>query len=262
MSKDLKQTIKVEEIKMNRIKLVMEYLGTNFSGFQVQPNKRTVQGEVESALQTILGTPVKIYASGRTDAGVHSLGQVAHFDTEKEVDCGFLLHKLNELTASDITILSVEPVSLDFDSRFSVKRKTYEYRFYLSRFDRAIMIGRALRVNDNINVARMKEATKYLVGTYDFSSFVARKSGKTDFVRTIYSADIVEGDDGLYKFVITGNGFLYNMVRIIMGTLLDVGAGRKEPGDILNIINGKSRALAGKTVPPVGLYMKRVEYLL
>lgn len=245
---------------MRRIKLVMEYLGTDFSGFQVQPNKRTVQGEVERVLTEIMGERIKIYASGRTDAGVHSLGQVAHFDTEKEVDCSFVIHQLNSMLPTDITIKEVCEVPLDFDSRFSVKRKTYGYKFYLSRFERAMFLNRALRVNDNVNIEKMKDACKYLIGTFDFTSFVARKSGKTDFVRTIYSAEIKDIDDGLFEFVISGNGFLYNMVRIIVGTLIDIGSGRKNPEDMKKIIDAKDRSLAGKTVLPHGLYMKKVEY--
>lgn len=245
---------------MQRIKLIMEYVGTGFSGFQIQPGKRTVQGEVEKILTELVGEKVKIYASGRTDAGVHSLGQVAHFDTEKEIGEKYLQHKLNKALPSDITINSVEKVSDDFDSRFSVKRKTYVYKFYLSRYERANFVGRALRVNDNVDVERMKEACKYLIGTHDFTSFVARKSGKTDFVRTIYDAMITDMGAGLYEFEISGNGFLYNMVRIIMGTLIDIGSGRKSPQDMKKVIEGKNRSLAGKTVLAHGLYMKSVDY--
>lgn len=245
---------------MQRIKIVMEYIGTNFSGFQTQPNKRTVQGEVERVLSAGVGEIVKIYASGRTDAGVHSLGQVAHFDTGKEVDEKFLHHYLNNNLPSDITVSSVQKVGTDFDSRFSVKKKTYVYKFYLSRYERAIYAGRALRVNDNVKIERMQAACKYLLGTHDFTSFVARKSGKTDFVRTIFDAKITEQESGLYEFEISGNGFLYNMVRIIMGTLIEVGSGRREPEDMKKIIEGRERSLAGKTVVAHGLYMKAVEY--
>ena len=245
---------------MQRIKLVMEYVGTGFSGFQIQPGKRTVQGEVEKLLTELVGEKVKIYASGRTDAGVHSLGQVAHFDTDKEIDVRFLQHKLNEGLSNDITINSIEKVTSDFDSRFSVKKKTYVYKFYLSRYERANFVNRALRVNDNVDVNKMREACKYLIGTHDFSSFVARKSGKTDFVRTIYDAKITDMGAGLFEFEISGNGFLYNMVRIIVGTLNDIGSGRKSPQDKQKVNEGKYRSLAGKTVLAHGLYMKSVDY--
>lgn len=245
---------------MKRIMLVMEYLGTDFSGFQAQPNKRTVQGEVEKVLSEILNQEIKIYASGRTDAGVHSLGQVAHFDIECEVDVKRLHYELVNRLPQDISVSKVDEVSLDFDSRFSVKKKTYVYKFYLSRYERAVFRGRALRVNDNVDVNKMAEACKYLVGTHDFKSFVTKKSGKTDFVRTIYSAKITAREEGIYEFEVCGNGFLYNMVRIIMGTLIDIGSGRKKPEELKNIIDGKARAMAGKTVLPYGLYMKKVEY--
>lgn len=245
---------------MQRIVLVFEYVGTNFAGFQIQPNKRTVQGEVERVLTELMGEPVKIYASGRTDAGVHSLGQVAHFDTEKQVDCNRLLFELNNKGIEDVGFLKVFRVSQTFDSRFSVKVKTYSYRFYLSRFERVMYKNRALRVNDNVDIMKMKEGLPYLIGTHDFTSFVARKSGKTDFVRTIFSAEINTLGDGLYELEISGNGFLYNQVRIIMGTLIDIGAGRKKSSAMQDIILGKNRSLAGKTVPPYGLYMKSVKY--
>lgn len=238
----------------------MEYLGTDFKGFQAQPNKRTVQGEVERVLSEILNQEIKIYASGRTDAGVHSLGQVAHFDIEGEVDVKRLHYELVNRLPQDISVSRVEEAPLDFDSRFSVKRKTYVYKFYLSRYERAVFRGRALRVNDNVDVSKMMEACKYLVGTHDFKSFVTKKSGKTDFVRTIYSAKITASEEGIYEFEVCGNGFLYNMVRIIMGTLIEVGSGRKAPQELKNIIDGKARAMAGKTVLPYGLYMKKVEY--
>lgn len=245
---------------MFRYKLVFEYLGTNFSGYQVQPQKRTVQGEVEKVLSEIIGETVKIYASGRTDAGVHSLGQVAHFDTEKTLNESLVKSKMSKLLPKDISLHSFSLVSNDFDARFSVKKKTYVYKFYLSRYERAVFNGLALRVNDNVDVCKMKDACKYLVGTHDFTSFVARKSGKTDFVRTIYSAEITESGDGLYLFRISGNGFLYNMVRIIMGTLLKIGSSDKPPIYMKEVVDGKNRALAGKTVSPCGLYMEKVEY--
>lgn len=245
---------------MRRIAIVFEYVGTNFSGYQSQPQKRTVQGEMESIISLILDQPTKIYASGRTDSGVHSLGQVAHFDTEKSFNLGWFQDKLNSLLPEDISIQKVFEAEEGFDSRFSVKEKTYGYRFYLSRYERATMRNRALRVNDNVDIEKMKEACKYLIGEHDFKSFVARKSGKEDFVRTVYSAYIDEMTDGLYEFCISGNGFLYNMVRIIVGTLIDIGSGRKKPEDMKKIIDGKDRNLAGKTVAPYGLYMKSVKY--
>ena len=245
---------------MERIKLVVQYNGKNFSGWQVQPEKRTVQGELEKVLEFLLKEKVKTYASGRTDAGVSSYGQVVHFDTDKEIVTKSLLVSLNGLLPEDVAVTSCEKVSNNFDARFSVKKKTYMYRFYISRFRLPLFEENAFRVNDYVNLEKMKEACKYFIGTHDFGSFVSKKSGKTDFVRTIYDAKIVELFDGLYAFEITGNGFLYNMVRIIFGTILKAGYGQIKPQEVQNILEGKSRALAGKTMPAKALVMKKVEY--
>ena len=245
---------------MERIKLVVQYNGKDFCGWQVQPNKRTVEGELEKVLEFLLKEKIKTFASGRTDAGVSSYGQVVHFDANEEVDTNKLHTSLNGLLPKDIAIVSCEKVSSDFDARFSVKKKTYWYRFYISRFELPLFEDFAFRVNDYVNLEKMKEACKYFVGTHDFGSFVSKKSGKTDFVRTIYDSKIVEICDGAYAFEVSGNGFLYNMVRIMFGTILKAGYGQIEPKDIENILNGKNRALAGKTMPPKALVMKKVEY--
>lgn len=245
---------------MERIKLVVQYNGKNFSGWQVQPEKRTVQGELEKVLEFLLKEKVKTYASGRTDAGVSSYGQVVHFDTDKEIVTKSLLVSLNGLLPEDVAVTSCEKVTNDFDARFSVKKKTYMYRFYISRFRLPLFEENAFRVNDYANLEKMKEACKYFIGTHDFRSFVSKKSGKNDFVRTIYDAKIIELFDGLYAFEITGNGFLYNMVRIIFGTILKVGYGQIKPQDVQSILEGKSRVLAGKTMPANALVMKKVEY--
>lgn len=244
---------------MERIKFIMQYDGANFCGFQVQPNKRTVQGEVEKVLSFLMKEDVKIYASGRTDAGVSAFAQVAHFDTEKPVNEKQLLSSLNALLPKDIAITSVEKADESFDARFSVKKKTYQYKFYVSKFDLPLFKD-ALRINDYADLNLMNEACKFLVGTHDFESFVARKSGKTDFVRTIYDAKIISLGDGLYALEITGNGFLYNMVRIVFGTLLNVAYKKIKPKEIKAIIEAKDRSKAGKTMSSHALFMKKVEY--
>ena len=245
---------------MERFKLVIQYDGTNFFGFQIQPEKRTIQGELEKVLEFLIGEKVKIYASGRTDTGVSAFSQVCHFDTEKQINAKKIEVSLNGLLPDDIAVISVEKVSNEFDSRFTAKKKTYEFRFYVSRYELPLLEKQAVRINDYADVDAMNKACKYLVGTYDFSSFVAAKSGKTDFVRTIYDAKIVEVGDGIYAFEITGNGFLYNMVRIIFGTLLKVAYHKINPEDIFKVIEAKDRRKAGKTMPPKGLYMKNVVY--
>lgn len=245
---------------MDRYKIVMQYDGENFKGFQVQPEKRTVQGELERVLTSLLKENVKIYASGRTDSGVSAKAQVAHFDTECTFDEKKMLSSINAFLPEDIAITSLEKVTDEFDARFSAKRKTYQYRFYVSKFELPLYKKTALRVNDYVDIEKMKEGAKYIIGTHDFRSFVASKSGKTDFVRTVYDAKIVKHDDTLYAFEITGNGFLYNMVRILFGTLLMIGYGKRKPEDMEKIIKQEDRQMAGKTMPAHALLLKSVDY--
>ena len=245
---------------MERFKLVVQYDGTEFSGFQVQPEKRTVQGELEKVLEFLVGEKVRIYASGRTDTGVSAFAQVCHFDTEKKIDAKKLEVSLNGLLPADVAALKVEKVGLEFDSRFSAKKKTYQFRFYVSRYELPLLERQAVRINDYADVNKMNEACKFLIGTHDFSSFVAAKSGKTDFVRTIYDAKIIEIGDGIFAFEVTGNGFLYNMVRIIFGTLLKVAYGKMKPEEMKDVIDAMDRKKAGKTMPAKGLVMKSVVY--
>ncbi len=245
---------------MNRYKLVIEYDGSGFSGFQVQPQKRTIQGEIEKVLEFLLKSKTKIYASGRTDAGVSALGQVAHFDTEQTLNEKTFQSSVNALLPNDVAVVDFCKVDENFDARFSVKRKTYQYRFYVSRFTRPLFEKTALRINDYVDLEKMKEACGYFIGTFDFESFVSKKSGKTDFVRTVYDAKIVDLGSGIYAFEITGNGFLYNMVRIIFGTILKVGYKKLEPQDVTKIITQKSRSVAGETMPAYPLLLKNVDY--
>ena len=245
---------------MERFKLIVQYDGTDFSGFQIQPEKRTVQGELEKVLEFLVGEKVRIYASGRTDTGVSAFAQVCHFDTEKQIDAKKLEVSLNGLLPVDVAVPSVEKVGMDFDSRFTAKKKTYQFRFYISRYELPLLERQAVRINDYADVSKMNEACKFLIGTFDFSSFVAAKSGKTDFVRTIYDTKIVEIGDGIFAFEVTGNGFLYNMVRIIFGTLLKVAYGKMKPEEMKDVIDAKDRKKAGKTMSAKGLVMKSVVY--
>ena len=245
---------------MNRVKLIIAYNGKNFSGFQVQPGKRTIQSEIEKVLEFLLKEKIRIYASGRTDAGVSALAQVAHFDTESNIDERKLTSSLNALLPSDIQICETKLVDSSFDARFSAKKKTYRYLFYVSKFTHPIFDEFATRINDYTDVSLMKDACKFLIGTFDFKSFVSKKSGKTDFVRTIYDANIISLENGIFAFEITGNGFLYNMVRIIFGTLVKVGYKKIKPEEIMNIIQAQDRSKAGKTMAAKSLFLKSVEY--
>lgn len=245
---------------MERIKLVVQYDGTLFCGWQLQPEKRTVQGEIEKVLEFLLKEKVRLYASGRTDSGVSAYAQVCHFDTEVTINEKKLCDSLNALLPDDVAVLSCEKVSDEFDSRFSVKKKTYQYRFYVSKYTLPLLDKTALRINDYADIALMNKACKDFIGTHDFASFVAAKSGKTDFVRTIYDAKIIEIGDGVFAFEVTGNGFLYNMVRIMFGTLLKVAYKKIKPEEITKIIEAKDRSKAGKTMPAHALFMKKVDY--
>lgn len=243
-----------------KVGLVITYCGTGFCGWQTQPNKRSVQEELETALFNVLKEKVVLYASGRTDAGVHALGQVAHFETKKEIKPYILISVINHYLPQDVKVTKVFLPNDDFDARFSAKKKTYVYKFYSCRFELPLKIDRELRVNDNIDVGLMEKALPALIGKHNFKCFVARKSGKTNFERIIYSAKINRLSDFEFEFEITGNGFLYNMVRIIMGTLIDIGMKRKPYNCIENIIKSEDRASAGKTMPSYALYLKSVEY--
>lgn len=245
---------------MERIKLTIEYDGTNFSGYQIQPGKRTIQGEIENALEKLYGEKVMTFSSGRTDAGVHAFGAVLHFDPPKTLKNPKIQESINACLPEDVKVVKLEKTDETFDARFSAKRKTYVYKFYLSKFEHPLQRNHALQVDDRVDVEKMNQACKYLVGEHDFRSFVARKSGKTNFVRTIFDAKIEKTAENEYQFKISGNGFLYNMVRIIMGTLINVGLSRIQVSDMEKIIQAKDRTKAGKTVKSGGLYLLEVVY--
>ena len=240
--------------------LTITYNGENFCGWQKQPNKRSVQEEIEQAIFLVCGERVCLEGSGRTDSGVHALGQVASFETNKEINVAALARALNYHLSEDVRVLEAHEVPADFNARFSAKEKTYIYKFYACRFELPLKQGKELRVNDYFDIAPVKEALKYLIGEKDYRSFCAKKSGKTNFVRKITSAQIRQLSPYEYEFEITGNGFLYNMVRIIMGTLIMVGYKKWVPGAIKDIIEAKDRAKAGKTMPAYALYLKEVKY--
>lgn len=242
-----------------KIAMKITYDGTAFCGWQKQPGKLSVEEEIGSAIEKILGEKITLYASGRTDAGVHALGQVAHFETQKKVNISSFASSVNAYLNKFVKIICAWVASDDFDARFSAKEKTYVYKFYVSKFELPLKLNRELRVNDNIDILLMQSAVKDFIGTHDFSSFVARKSGKTNFVRTIFDAQINKTGENDYELRVTGNGFLYNMIRIMMGTLIDIGMKRKT--DIKQIIQAKDRTKAGKTMPPYALYLKEVKYV-
>ena len=244
---------------MRNIKLTIEYDGKEFNGWQKQPNKLNIQGEIERAIKEITGEEVELIASGRTDAGVHSLGQIANFKTNSSIPVEKIPIALNTKLKQSIRILRAEEVEERFHSRYNCKRKTYRYIINNSKNGTAIYRNFEYNFSQELDIEKMKEAVKFFVGEHDFKGFKASGTSSKSSVRTIYSAIVYkEGERIIIE--LTGNGFLYNMVRIISGTLLEVGIGKILPEEIKSIINSKDRTRAGKTLPPQGLYLVKVEY--
>jgi tRNA pseudouridine38-40 synthase len=245
---------------MKRLKCIISYDGTHFSGYQVQSNKRTVQSEFEDILMKMHnGQPVKIHASGRTDARVHAHGQVIHFDTPLNIPSDRWQKALNSLLPDDISVREVQKVPPNFHARFNATAKEYRYKVNRSQERNVFQRYYTYHYPYPLDYVEMKEAIKYLVGTHDFTSFCSAKTEVEDKVRTIYEIEFFEEQDQLiFRFV--GNGFLYNMVRILVGTILEVGQGKIKAGDIKKILESKSRENAGKTAPGQGLYLWQVHY--
>lgn len=246
---------------MRRLKVTISYDGTDFAGYQVQPGKRTVQLELEKVLTKMhKGEKVRVTASGRTDARVHSLGQVIHFDTPLAIPVERYKKALNVQLPRDIRVLEVEEVSENFHARFSVSGKRYRYVWNCE--DVQSPFRRHLTTATNgikPDVAEMEKAAQSIIGTHDFSCFCAANTSVVDKVRTIHSLHFEWHGEELHM-VIEGNGFLYNMVRIIAGTLWEVGISKRNAVDMKEIISSMNRENAGKTASPYGLYLEKVFY--
>ena len=245
---------------MRNIKLTIEYDGKDFNGWQKQPDKLNIQGSIELAIKQITGEEVELTASGRTDAGVHAYGQVANFKTESNLPIDKFPIAINTKLKRSIRIIKAEEVDERFHSRLSCKRKTYRYVINNSELASAIYRNLETHIPQKLNIEKMKQAIKYFEGEHDFKAFKASGTSSKSSVRTIYKAEIKEMPNNRIYIELTGNGFLYNMVRIIAGTLVDVGIEKIKPDDIPNIIQQGKRDLAGKTLPPNGLYLLNVEY--
>lgn len=244
---------------MRNIKLVIEYDGKSFNGWQKQPNKLNIQGEIEKAIGEITGEEIELIASGRTDAGVHSLGQVANFKTNSKIDIEKFPYAINSKLKKSIVIKSAEEVPERFHSRYSVHSKTYRYTINNSKFGTALYRDMEYHFPIKLDENKMQEAAKYFEGEHNFKAFKASGTSSKSSVRIIYKAVVKRQDDRVI-IELTGNGFLYNMVRIIAGTLVDVGIGKIEPEEIKNIIEEKDRKKAGKTLPARGLCLLEVQY--
>ena len=242
-----------------RIKLVLEYDGTEYCGWQIQPNGVTVQQRLNEAVLALTGEEVTVTASGRTDSGVHAAGQAAHFDTESAIPPERFAAALNSVLPSDIRVLRSVAAPEGFHARFCAKKKTYCYKMYVSETIRPLWDRYACRLSFSPDIMAMKRAAHLFLGEHDFKAFMASGSEVKDTVRTVYSSEITCDGDFIY-FTVCGNGFLYNMVRIMAGTLAEAGAGKITEADITDALEKGERTLSGKTMPPHGLTLLSVEY--
>lgn len=242
---------------MRRLKCTIQYDGTGYAGYQVQPNGLTIQEVIETTLARMHKHPVKIIGSGRTDARVHAYGQVIHFDTELAIPPENVVKALNTLLPADIRVRSCEEVESTFEARYDVVGK--EYRYFVRREENAFRRNLSVHVPYPIDLERIRQGMAHLIGTHDFSSFCVAKTETDNRVRTIYEAELMTISDELV-FRFQGSGFLYNQIRIMVGTLLDVGRGRFAPEDIKKMLLAKDRNVAGVTAPPHGLYLWEVFY--
>lgn len=257
-----------EENKALNVLLTIQYDGTNFSGWQIQPEQRTVQGEVEYVLKYIAGEDVHIHGTSRTDAGVHALGQCASMDWNCNMPVEKLPMVMNRRFGAaglgrsgkegDIKIVDAKVMPQGFHARYDCKGKTY--RYIIDRSGDIFRRNHAYLLADELDVDAMREAAEHIVGTHDFKCFeAAGGTPRETTVRTISALTIEEKDEQII-IEVTGDGFLYNMVRIIVGTLTEVGQGKKQPSDLPGIIEGKNRSKAGFTAPPQGLYLKEIYF--
>ncbi len=245
-----------------RILLTIEYNGKNYAGWQRQKNALSIQQVLEEKLAVVLQTSVVLFASGRTDSGVHAYGQKAHFDYDGNIPVGKIAFAVNTMLPDDIRIMDAVVVADDFHAQYSAKKKTYVYKMYVSRTLRPLKNDFSARIpydEDRLDFEKMQKACHDLVGTHDFVGFSSTGSGIKTTVRTVYSATLEKSGEDIV-FTVCGNGFLYNMVRIIVGTLAYIGVGLLPDTAVKEVLEKKERTLGGKTYPPCGLYLKDVFY--
>ena len=245
---------------MRTIKLTIEYDGTNYQGWQVQPKGPTIQGMIEEKLALLTGETIPLIGSGRTDAGVHALGQIAHFKTKSKMDIRSIQRALNSLLPPDIVIQRAEEVEEDFHARKHSKSKIYEYQILNRNLRSVFHRGHAWHIPQELDLKEMKKATQKLMGEHDFSSFRSVGSPTRTAVRRVIRAEWRKSRDGLLRFEIEANGFLKQMVRAIIGTLVEVGKGKISSEEFQRILDSKDRKRAGPTAPAHGLFLKEVKY--
>lgn len=255
------KVLAADAIGTHKYKMIISYDGTNYGGWQVQPNAVSIQALIQHFLSIILRKQIQLFGSGRTDAGVHAIGQVAHLSIDTQIDPLKTLASLNGLLPSDIRILLIEEAPLDFHARFSAVSKTYHYRLHFHPTPDPFKRRYAYHVPHRVDLSLLKKAAVYFVGTHDFTSF-ANEPGRgaaKDAIRTLFRLDVIEEEGGA-RLEFQGDGFLYRMVRNIVGTLLDICAGKIAYDQIPAILAAKDRRLAGRSSPSQGLYLVEVQY--
>ena len=251
---------------MKRIRLIIAYDGTEYCGWQIQDNAITIEGEVTKALQQLLKEPVELIGASRTDSGVHALGDVAVFDTESRIPPEKMAIALNQYLPSDIRVQRSEEVDGEFHPRYCDSIKTYEYSVLMTKIAIPTLQRYSYHVYHELDVEAMKEAATYLVGTHDFSAFCSAGSQVKTKVRTIYEVNVTEealrvgGEGKEIRIQVSGNGFLYNMVRIIAGTFVEVGIGRRSVETVKEAVETGERKKAGPTAPAHGLMLIGIQY--
>ncbi len=245
---------------MRNLKLFIEYNGSNFFGWQKQNGRRTIQGEIEEAFFKLTGETVSVEGSGRTDRGVHALSQVASVKIENIMPLKNIKTALNNILPEDVRIKKVELASDDFHARFSAKRKTYRYVVQIGGDKSALNYNLRAWYGFSVDLKKIEESKKLLIGKHNFQGFCSADTNVQSFEREIFDINVFKKGRVL-TFEVTGNGFLYNMVRILVGTLLEVGSGRLSIESVKNALSSGERKYAGKTMPACGLYLKSVEYI-
>ena len=246
-----------------KYKLTIAYDGTDYSGWQVQPNALTIQELLENAVKILLRQDVRVHGAGRTDAGVHARAQVAHFTCDQNLDIFSFMGSLNGILPNDVRVLDIEEVSDDFHARFGAKGKIYHYYLSLNRFQDPFRRRYSHHVRHKLDLEVLREAASQFVGTHDFRSFANEAyagSAAKNPIRTLNRLDVVEEGNGFIRLEFEGESFLYKMVRNITGTLLDVASGKRSVSEISEIMEAKDRRRAGRAAPALGLFMVSIHY--
>lgn len=241
------------------ILIKITYDGTNFHGFQIQPDERTVEGELNKGLAKTLKEEVKVFYAGRTDRGVHALGQYANFYSDTTIDIGNLPKVINFNLPEDVSVVGAKFVADDFHARYDAKLKKYRYVVHRSRYRNALLLNRAYEYPYEVDTDRMRKALSYLIGEHDFSSFMGKGAVVKDSIRTIEKIDVIEDGNFLY-LDFEAKAFLKNMIRIVTGTALEIGRGQREIEYMKEALEKKKRKAAGPTAPACGLYLVDVKY--